>query len=393
MSGRITSPSDRRRIILLGYLVRGPLGGLSWHHMQYALGLARLSHDVYFVEDSDDYPSCYHPATGHVDTDPTYGLRFAARVMDRAGLPDRWVYYDAHKGHWRGPCAERITRILRSADVVLNLSGVNPLRGELRDIPARALIDTDPAFTQIAHLTDARRRARALEHTAFFSLAENVGRPGCTVPDDGLPWQPTRQPVVLDAWPVTPGPVDGRFTTVMQWDSYPPREWNGVRYGMKSETFQAFLDLPTRAHASFELVLGSANAPRAVLRQRGWQLRNPHSATGDPCVYQRYLQRSKAEFSVAKQGYVASRSGWFSERTAGYLASGRPVAVQDTGFTEWLPSGWGVVPFRSAEEAIAGIESINADYPAHCRAARALAEEYCDAASVLTHLLDRIGPT
>jgi hypothetical protein len=384
-----TGRSSRLRILVLGYLVRGPIGGLAWHHLQYVLGLARLGHEVYFLEESEDYESCYHPATGQMNTDPAYGLRFAARVFGRLELADQWAYHDAHTRQWMGPCAHRMPGLCESAELLLNLSGVNPLRPWMLGVPVRALIDTDPVFTQIAHLTEPLRRARAQQHTVFFSFAENFGRPDCSVPEDGLAWQPTRQPVVLDAWPVTPGPAGGRFTTVMQWDSYPAREWNGVRYGMKSESFKAFFDLPARTGARFELVLGSPRAPRTALRENGWVLRGPHARAGDPWVYQRYLQRSKAEFSAAKNGYVVSRSGWFSERSTGYLASGRPVVVQETGFSRWLPAGLGLVPFSSPAEAVAGIESVDGHYAEHCRAARAIAEEYFDAGKVLSRLLDR----
>ena len=145
---------DRMRIIVRGYLVRGPLGGIGWHHLQYVLGLVRLGHDVYFAEDSDDYPSCYNPVTDVLDTDPSYGLDFARSAFARLELADRWAYYDAHTSRWYGPAAEKMLGLFKSADLLLNCSGINPLRDWHLNIPARALIDTDPVFTQIRHLTD-----------------------------------------------------------------------------------------------------------------------------------------------------------------------------------------------------------------------------------------------
>ena len=377
--------NDRLRIIVLGYIVRGPLGGLAWHHLQYVLGLAALGHDVYFVEDSEDYPACYDPSRNVVDTDPSYGLRFTARVFERVGLGRRWAYYDAHTTRWLGPCAERIFDLCADADLLLNVSGVNPLRPWLLDIPSRALIDTDPVFTQLRHLADPAARAQALLHTAFCSFGEHAGRGA--IPDDGLAWQPTRQPIVLDAWPVTPGPDGGRFTTVMQWDSYAVREHDGQRYGMKSASFAPYLDLPRLAGRRFELALGSASAPRAELRRHGWSVRNPLRPTRDPWTYQRYIHRSRAEFSVAKHGYVVARSGWFSERSAAYLASGRPVVVQDTGFSAWLDADSGVLPFSTPDQALTAIEAVERDYAAQCRAARAVAEQYFDARRVLPQLI------
>jgi hypothetical protein len=377
------------RIAVLGYIVRGPLGGLAWHHLQYVTGLRALGHDVLFVEDSDDYPSCYDPSRHVVDADPSYGLRFAAGTFERVGAGDLWAYHDAHADRWLGPAAGRARAFCESADLVLNLSGVNPLREWVAGAPARALVDTDPAFTQIRHLTDPAARARALGHTAFLTFGENFGRPGCSIPDDGLPWMPTRQPVTLDAWKVTSGPESGPFTTVMQWESYPPREHGGRRFGMKSESFAGFLDLPSRRPEIFELALGTADAPRDLLRARGWRIRDPLALAKDAGDYQGYIRSSKGELGIAKHGYVASRSGWFSERSAGYLASGRPVAVQDTGFTDWMATGLGVVPFSDLEEAVDAVARISGDYPRHCRAAREIAGDCFDAAKVLASLVER----
>lgn len=387
--GPRSSSNSRLRIIILGYIVRGPLGGLAWHHLQYVMGLAALGHEVYFVEDSDNYPSCFDPERGVLDTDPQYGLRFAARTFDRVGLGDRWAYYDGHTARWLGPCADRILDRCATAELLLNLSGVNPLRPWLAEIPKRVLVDTDPAFTQIHHLTDTARRDLAERHTDFFSFGENIAHQQSAVPADGFCWQDTRQPIVMSAWPVLPGPASGKFTTVMQWDSYRAREYGGVRYGMKSESFGPYLDLPARAGSIFELALGSDSAPRSMLRSKGWDVRDPREPTRDPWTYQRYIQRSRAEFTVAKHGYVVSHSGWFSERSAAYLASGRPVVTQETGFSEWLPSGMGVLSFSTPQEALGAVEEVNRRYKFHCRAARAIAEEYFDARKVLTYLVER----
>jgi hypothetical protein len=381
-------PGCRLRIIVLGYIVRGPLGGLAWHHLQYVMGLSLLGHEVYFVEDSDDYEGCYNPQTGITGSDPSYGLRFAEHSFKMVELQDRWAYYDAHTLCWHGPCAENIMGICEHADVLLNVSGVNPIRPWFGNIPIRVLIDTDPAFTQIRHLNDPAARQLALKHNVFLTFAENFGTEGCVVPDDGLPWQATRQPVVLQAWPVVPAPKDGNFTTVMQWDSYKVREHNGIRYGMKSSSFEPYLDLPRYTDARLELAVGSETAPRKLLKENGWLVCDPLEVTRDLNTYRQYIQRSKAEFSIAKHGYVVTRSGWFSERSANYLASGRPVLVQETGFSSWMNSGAGVIAFNSPDEAIAGIEQIYRNYALHCEAARAVAEAYFDSSMVLTGMIE-----
>jgi hypothetical protein len=387
-SHRSSGASTRLCIIVLGYIVKGPLAGFAWHHLQYVMGLTKLGHEAYFVEDSGDSPRCcYDPSRNVTDYDPTYGLKFATRAFDQVGLGNRWAYYDAHTSQWHGPCADQMLRICARADLLLNLGNTNSMRPWLTGIPVRALVDTDPGFTQIRILTEPERRQRASQHTTFFSFGENVGLEQCTVPQDGFPWKPTRQPVVLDAWSVTPGPAQGKFTTVMQWDSYAPRVYEGHHYGMKSDSFGPYIDLPEKAGPIFELALGGNTAPRMVLRTKGWTLCNPIEQTREPWLYQYYIRQSKGEFSVAKHGYVTTRSGWFSERSACYLASGRPVVVQETGFSDCLQTGLGIVPFRTPEEALAAIEEVNARYECHCRAAREIAAEYFGSDKVLSRLL------
>jgi hypothetical protein len=390
----VSSASSRGsalRIVVLGLIVRFPLGGMAWHHLQYAMGLARLGHDVTFLEDSGDEPwSCYDPKRGVTDADPSYGLRFAASIFDRVGLGDRWAYYDAHRVQWHGPLASEATLRAAAADVVLNLSGSNVIRPWLAQAAVRAFVDTDPAFTQVRNLTDSARRALASQHNAFFTFGENFGAEGCEIPDDGFPWVPTRQPIVLDAWPVTAAPRQRRYTTVMQWDSYPAVEYGGSRFGMKSESFEAYADLPSRSSTPLELALGSPNAPRAELSAQGWLVTDPLAVTLDPWTYQRYLAESRGEFAVAKHGYVSARAGWFSERSAAYLASARPAVVQDTGFGGRIPAGEGVLTFSSPDEAVAALADVEARYSHHARAAREVAEQYFDSDLVLQRLLDAL---
>jgi hypothetical protein len=376
------------RIIVLGYIVRGPVGGLAWHYLQYVMGLTRLGHDVCFLEDSGNAPWCCYDPSRHVsDTDPTFGLAFAANAFRLAGLADKWAYYDWHTDKWHGPLAMSAVDRCEDAELLLNLSGENQLRTWTLRVPHRAFVDTDPVFTQIRHLTDAGRRKNAERHTAFFSFGENVAR-GAHIPDDGLPWQPTRQPIVLDAWPVVPGPRSGRFTTVMQWESYGAREFLGRRFGLKSDSFAPYLDLPAKVGPLFEIAVGGRRAPQ-LLGDHGWLVSDPLAAIPDPLGYQTFLQRSKAEFTVAKHGYVVSRSGWFSERSAAYLASGRPVVSEDTGFRDHLPTGDGLLAFSSPDEAARAVTDVLERYDDHCRAARVLAEAHFDSGRVLQNLLDR----
>ena len=384
------SPSSLR-IIVMGYVVRGPLAGPTWHHLQYVRGLVDLGHEVWYLEDSQDYAACYDPAQQIVTADPSYGLTYAQRVFDRmgGGLGQRWAYFDAMQNRWHGPAGEGMPAICRSADMVLNVSGINALRPWVAQIPHRVLIDTDPVFTQVDILNDAERRRFAESHTAFFTFGESFGQPGCTMPDDGLPWLPTRQPVLLHAWAPTPGPADGRYTTVLLWDSYDVREWQGQKWGMKSQEMERVLDMPARCGHRFEMALGGPTAPHNRLEALGWHFCDPLAVTCDPWDYQAYLRQSKAEFSVAKHGYVASGSGWFSERSTSYLALGRPVVVQDTGFSRHLPTGAGLLAFNTLGEAVAAVAEVDADYRRHAEAARAVIESCFDARQVLSRLVEQ----
>ena len=381
---------DRLRVVVLGYIVRGPMGGMSWHHLNYVAGLVAMGHDAVFIEIGDEYESCYDPRRHRMSNDASYGIEYASGVFARLSLGNRWAYYDAAAKTWRGPMAERAPEFCASADLVINVSGVNPIDPWFAEVPHRVLIDTDPAFTQIRHLTDPAAREAAKRHTAFFSFGENIPAGTASVPDDGIPWQATRQPVALDRWPVLPGQREGKFTTVMLWESYPSREHAGRFYGMKSQSFADFVDLPARVGSIFRIAVGGTNLPHDALSAKGWRFCNPLEVARDPWTYQEFIGDSKAEFTVAKHGYVASRCGWFSERSACYLATGRPVVTHDTGFSDWLRGGGrGVLGFATIEEATAAIEAVNADYATHCRAAREIAETYFAAEHVLGTLIER----
>ena len=383
------SQSSKLRIIVLGYIVRRPLGGGVFPTLQYALGLKELGHDVWFFEDSEDFPCCYDPSRWVTDTDPSYGLRYAEDVLGKAGLGDRWTYYDAHTDQWMGPCANDALSICESADLVIAASG--RLRPWTMQVPHRAFIDKDPLFVQVRHLQDDERRAVTAQYTSFFTYGMNIGEGSSEVPDDGFPWHGLSQPIVLDLWPPTPSrPLkNGRFTTIMQWDAYDPVEFGGLTYGMKSASFDDFEMLPSQVETSLEIAVGGG-VPKSRLRELGWNIVDPLEVTKTPESYQNYIRDSLGEFTIAKHGYVQSRTGWFSERSMQYLASGRPVITQETGFSDWLPSGEGLLSFTDPASAVAAIEDVLAHYEQHCKAARELAEEYFDARKVLRRLLSLV---
>ena len=378
------------KILVLGYIVKGPLGGLAWHHFQYVLGLIKLGHEVLFIEDSDDYPACYNPITFKCTVDPFFGLQFIKDLFKSFDLSN-WAYFDAHSNSWFGRNRRKVFDFCKKADLVLNLSGINPVREYWQNIPTRIFIDTDPGFVQINNLTKPNVMELAKAHNIFFSFAENINTPSCTIPADGFLWKPTRQPVFLSAWKIDRPRIDANWTTVMQWDSYKELQYNDVKLGMKSKSFIPFYKLPKFVpNENLEISMGSSSAPRTQLVKLGWQISNPSHTTRNPQGFQDYIRTSKGEWTIAKQGYVITNSGWFSERTLNYMASGKPVIVQDTGFKNFLPTGQGLLCFSNLDEAIDQINRVNADYEIHCLSARRIVEEHFNSTAVLSNLLANI---
>jgi len=372
------------KIVCSGHLVRHPVGGHSWHHLQYLVGIQRLGHEVTFFEDYGWPNSCYDPARNDMTADPTYGLAYLLRLLRPHSLEDRWCYL-AEDGTPHGMPRERLAQLCRECDVYFNLSGINWIP-ELEECRRRVLVDTDPVFTQIGGHGLAGPFYRY--HT-LFTYGENVHRPGCDMPTGGARWLPTRQPVVLDQWPVGTGDPNAPYTTVINWSAYGDREYEGRVYGQKDREFEPFFSLPRDTGEAMEMAINGPAAVRKRLADGGWRLADPSEVTRDPWTYQQYLRASQAEFGVAKHGYVCTQSGWFSDRSSAYLATGRPVVVQDTGFSDFLPCGEGLLAYRSPEGAVAAIRALRDNYDRHCRAARSLAEEYFDARRVLTDLLER----
>jgi hypothetical protein len=373
------------KIVCSGFLVRYPVGGFTWHHLHYLLGFQRLGHDVYFFEDYGWPDSCYDLRRDEMTSDPSYGVEYVRTLLGKYGLADKWCYL-AEDGTAHGMSREDLAQLCRECDVYFNLDNINWIP-ELELCQRRVLVDVDPVFTQIGGHGVGRPFAR---YDRLFTFGENVHRAGCDMPTGGARWLPTRQPIVLDMWPTDAGDPGAPFTTVMNWSAYGDREHEGRVYGQKDREFAPFVSLPRETGEPMEIALSGASEPvREQLAEGGWRLTDPREVSRDPWSYQRYLGASRAEFSVAKHGYVSTRSGWFSDRSAGYLARGRPVIVQDTGFGDFLPCGAGLLPFRNRDEAIAAIRRLRDDYAGHCRAARAVAEEYFDARRVLTDLLAR----
>ncbi|MFQ3670013.1 MAG: glycosyltransferase family 1 protein [Verrucomicrobiia bacterium] len=382
------------RIVVTGLLGQYPFGGVVWDYIQYLLGFRALGHEVYYLEDSGSWP--YDPVAKTISADCSYNVSFLGRMMEEFGLGDRWIYRNAADGQFYG-AGERLARdLLRGADLLLNVSTASWLSDYEIGVGHQMFIDGDPMFTQIrlarGEEDDYTRRLRG--HDSHFTFGLNVGAPDCLAPACGIEWKKTVQPVALEWWPEQAANPEGAWTTVMNWASYQAEEWAGKAWGQKDVEFEKFMDLPGRTRERFVMAVGKGvgnRRPTERLQEAGWGLVEPDEVIPDHHRYREFLMGSKGEWSVAKHAYVAGRTGWFSCRTACYLALGRPAVVQDTGWTKHLPSGRGVIGFETMEEALAGLESVVADVTGHGRAAREFAESYLDARVVCRDLLRQAG--
>jgi hypothetical protein len=367
------------KILLAGMVAGNPhQAGASWAVLQYATGLASLGHDVLLVEPVERGALRCEVVASYFASLP---LREGAAALIAPGEETLGRSYG------------EILSFARGSDLLLNISGM--LRDErlLGAVPVRAFVDLDPGFNQVWH---AEGVDMGLDlHTHFVTVGGLVGTDACAVPTCGREWIHMLPPVTLEDWPAArEAPRRDAFTSVGHWRSYGSMEHCGIHYGQRAHSLRELIDLPRRSDARFELALGIDAEERAdleALAGNRWSLLDPRRVAGTPASYREFVRSSKAELCVAKSGYVASRSGWFSDRSACYLASGRPVVAQDTGFGEVLPCGEGLLAFSTAAEAAEAVERVAADPARHAAAARALAEEHLDSRTVLGGLLEALG--
>jgi hypothetical protein len=384
-------PPSSLRIIVTGLIAQYPMGGVTWDYLQYVVGLSRLGHDVYYLEDTGLWP--YNPGEQGVSKGCEFNVRYLAETMSRFGLADRWMYRFPWESQWFGLADTRREEVIGSADLLINVSGTLEHPERYRGAARFAYVDSDPVFTQLKLVRGQEDFRRLIDmHDVQFSFGELIERGGAPqVPQTGHRWLPTRQPIVLDEWAGAGDPSRDAFTTIMNWTSYKPVEFDGRQYGQKDLEFARFVDLPSLVDARLEVAVGAGKMrqpPRQLLARRGWHVVDPGEVCPDLETYRTYIQSSKAEWSVAKHGYVAGRPGWFSCRSACYLAAGRPVVVQDTGFSNVLPTGEGLLAFETPSQAAEAINRVVSDYERHARAAREIARAYFDAGSVLAELVD-----
>ncbi|MGH2729136.1 MAG: hypothetical protein ACRDJI_00845 [Actinomycetota bacterium] len=408
---------------MTGLVAQHPeLGGVAWDYVQYPVGLAGLGHDVYYLEDSGQWP--YRSDGGEsgndwIASDCRANINHLHGVMSRFGLGDKWAYRFPATGEWFGMADVKREEVLRSADLILNVSGMLERPVEYGGRSPLVYIDSDPVFTQVRlaarleelgltpeeEIEEAKFKRRVALHDVHFSFGERFS---AAVPPTEYQWLPTRQPVVLSEWRTSRVPRDA-FTTVMSWTSYTPLRYAGRTYAQKDVEFRRFLGLPEKCpsatlevalnsthHANWERPSDAGSArdegeerPETLMKRFGWRVVDASAACSDLDSYREFVRSSKAEWAVAKSGYVLGRPGWFSCRSACYLAAGRPVVVQDTGFSEAIPVGEGILTFSTLEEAADAIEDVQAHYRVHAAGAGDIAEAYFDSDQVLGRLLEQ----
>jgi hypothetical protein len=363
-------------------------GGAAWAVLQYLLGFDRLGHEVVFVEqcaESDLEPE------GEV-LRRSRNAAYFGQVMAEHGLESTSALLLAGTEETVGVDYARLVEMTAEADLLVNISGILTDDRITSGIPVRVYLDLDPAFNQLWQVSGIDMRFDG--HTHFVTVGQAVGSADCPVPTCGLDWIPTVPPVVLDRWPREERIAHDAFTTVGNWRAYGSIEYEGVNYGQKVHSLRELIRLPTRTEARFLLALTihpDETPDLEALDENGWELVDAAEVAGTPAEYRRFLAGSRAELGITKSGYVVSRCGWFSDRSACYLASGRPVIAQETGFSRYLPVGDGLLSFQTEDDALAAVDEVGRDYDRHSSAARALAEELFDSDRVLSRLLERVG--
>ncbi len=390
-------PPSRGIVVVWSLLATFPFPGSAWHRLQFLAGLRRLGFDVWYVEETDIKlmnPITYWPAPPR---DYHLNVNYLANLMNLIGLEDRWIFrlpgqYDKCFGSRN---ITELRKLYREADVVINHTGAQEIRPDHSDIRCLVYIETDPVVNQIEVASGNSIVIRQLDaHHYLFSYGSNIGSPDCKVPIIRYSWLPTRPSVCTDWW-ITHKPRNNfsALTTIATWHHFAKdKVWNGQKLPWsKRDEFFRFIDLPSKSKLPLELAIEGINTfDLASLNRHGWRI-IPAKDLSNINQYRDYIQTSLGEFTVAKGQYAYSRSGWFSDRSATYLASGRPVITQATGFENSIPTGVGLFSFSTKDEALSAIEAVASDYNRHSSAALEIACEYFSTERVLQGMLSKIG--
>ncbi|MFC1776783.1 hypothetical protein ACFL3I_05525 [Pseudomonadota bacterium] len=400
-----------KTIVVVGTLANDPYAGMAWMTMQITTGLRRLGHDVYYFEITSTWP--YDPIRRRRVCDSNYSVPYLKRVLSNFGLENRWAYRQSFSDKsWFGLPEARAEDLLAKADVVFNITGTSLFAKEGLKTGRLVYYGTDPVWHELNYANEHKKTLEIIdEHDDVVTYGENIGRPSCLIPPLPNLRAGTRQPVLLDEWSCSE-PTRPHFTTVGNWEQKGRDiHFLGQTYlWSKHHEFLKFIDLPKRISTPIELATNLAD-PRilpnsnedfidtirmgenafSILTENGWKLEDGPSFSSDPLQYRSYIQASAGEFTVARDLNVKLKSGWFSERSACYLAAGRPVITQDTGFGSVLPTGEGLFSFETMDDILEAFEAINSDYEHHSKKALDIAHEFFSAEKVLLKLLDDLS--
>jgi hypothetical protein len=387
----------RKRIVVMGFMGSMPIAGVIWQHLHYIVGLQRLGHDVYYIEDSARLP--YNPETFEVNNEFDYATKVLGRLASEFDFKNRWAFCARYlkKNPTTGMPLKKIRQLYREADAILNICGTQEFNDDLLASDRIIYVESDPGVEQIKIDKRVTSTINYLgRHHALFTFGENVGTRKFPIPTHGLKWHATRQPIVTDLWKTSRRPrPTAVFTSIANWSTSGLKDitWRRRKYlWSKSREFLRFVAAPKRSGETFELATNIQDRTiREKFESNGWRFTSPLEMSVDHWLYRDYIQRSKGEFTVAKDQYVRLNTGWFSDRSACYLAAGRPVITQETGFTRNYGGDFGLLAFSSLGEIAEAVKIINADYQKHSGAARQIAREIFEAEKVLKSLLDRAG--
>lgn len=389
-----TERSSKGKIIVFGIIFWYPLAGVTYQFLHYLMGLRRLGYDPYYVEDSGRW--IYDPLSFEFSPDASGNIAAVAPILETHGFANRWAFRGNYPGgRCYGMTEEQLLQLYRQADAFLNVTASQELREEHMACPRRIYVESDPFAVQIKVAQGDEPTIKALKaHDTLFTFGENLGAPDCDIPVERFRWLPTRQPVAMELWENPFPPARGTaFSTITTWHNKgKDLEWRGETwYWTKDREFKKFLDLPRRRDVKFELAVEVDEDVHRLLTANGWNIVHSLPISRDINQYRRYIQNSRGEFTVAKDQVVRPLTGWFSDRSCSYLAAGRPVITQETGFSKYLPTGKGLFGFRTMEDILTAIDIIESDYEGSCTAAREIASEYFAAEKVLGSLMERAG--
>lgn len=378
------------RVIIGSWLVRYPLGGnLSWT-LQYILGLKDLGHEVYFVEKAGYENACYDPEKKVMSNNCSYGINVVSQLFKRFGMGDNWCYVD-NSGTYYGQSKQQISEVFKTADLFIDAGSHGSWAEESASVVVRVLIDGEPGYTQIKWANNLAKGIPIPRYDRYFTHGKNIGTDGNPVPALGIKWEYIYSPVKTDLFIPVPASKQAPYSTVMNWQSHPPISYQGKTFGQKDIEFAKFISLPALIDHPIEVAVSGKGIPFETLKENRWLLNDAQKVTHSFDSFRHYLTYCKGEFSVCKNVFIENSTGWFSDKSAAYLASGRPVILQDTGFSKHLPVGNGLFAVSNVEEAKEAILQIEKDYGFHSKKARDIACECFEASTVLDIFMSNLG--